>query len=144
MPRETSNAKPHTLRITDGISGDTIAFNYRLPTTAERVGYRKNMMSFKNGKIKDQTAETQLDYARRVITGFEESKPDVAGRLSGGFLADGKPFASDRASACYREDWFEIIKETSADLLMQAVAFIFGGTGIDSGQDDEEEPDPLA
>jgi len=145
MPRETSNTQPHKVRIFDGISGDTITFNYRLPTTQERVGYRKSMMQIKNGKLKDNSAETQLEYAGKVITGFEESAPDAAGKLAGGFTDNGKPYASDPASSCYASDWFELVKATSADLLMQAVSVIFGGTAVESGQaGDDDEAGPLA
>ncbi|MCK5606430.1 hypothetical protein KAR91_31300 [Candidatus Pacearchaeota archaeon] len=147
MPRDVSKSTQNRMGIADSISDDTIVWLYRLPSTEERILYRKQQTQIKGQKVKIKTTEVQLKFGKKIITGFEKSVKNAEGELEGGFVKDDVPFSSDKKDKDYREDWMDLVEETSSDLIIQLAAIVFDGTGKASDDDEDEgedkEPVPL-
>ncbi|MEW5722891.1 MAG: hypothetical protein AB1896_07270 [Thermodesulfobacteriota bacterium] len=75
MPRVIGKGVTNTIGIFDGISGETITFYYRTPTTQERVKYQARSLQVKGKKVKTvglNQAETRQHFGAEIITGVKK------------------------------------------------------------------------
>ena len=109
MARRLSN-DPCRVTFADKISGSTITFSYRLPTTEERAGYENELWTKdeKTGEIKDQVRATRRKYGLIILTGITDGDFEDAA---------GKPISSTPESEHYREDWADLVERYAGDLL---------------------------
>lgn len=119
------------LHINDAISGTKLQVYYRIPTTQEMVAYQSKLVSRKGKKIVFNIFETRLEFGLKVITGFSEDA----------FGYDGKAISSDPINPNYRQDWKELLKQTSADIISLVAANVFEGAQIDGGLEMDMEGD---
>lgn len=141
--RDVQQDTKNSLSISDTISGSDIKLFYRMPTTEERVRYQSGLFTRK-GKKPGVNVELRLYMGLKILSGFEEAAL-VNGKYVGGFGYGGKPIASDQASANYRADWKDLLKETAADIILALAISVFEGVGLAKAEDGEEEENlPLA
>ena len=117
MARDLSKSDNIPLRMLDSVSGTEIMLYYRTPTTEDRVGYQARRFRREGDKLINCARRAAIDAAAGVLTGIRE----------GDFFCDGKPLASDPASANYRPDWHVLIKEMAGDLLFVMGYELFEG-----------------
>lgn len=127
--RDLKRSDKNKLIINDSISGSELELYYRMPETAEMVAYQNRLIKRQGKKILMNAFETRLDMGLKIITGFRD----------GDFGIDGQPIASDPASANYRENWKELLKESAADIITTLAFTVFEGARVDTGIDFEVE-----
>ncbi len=159
MPRDIAKSNFNLLTVHDGMADDDVAFFHRWPTTDERVAYRNAALKLKGRSLKNKVTETNIRFGGKLITGFIKSELNASEELEGGLVYNGKPFSSfpiviqdyknieaelaKKESASgdpdYLENWKQLVIETSADLIEQVGAVIFGGVGVVENEEEEEE-----
>jgi hypothetical protein len=107
MPRELSDERCE-LVLDDRISNSKITLYYEMPTTEDRIGYTNEQLVRRGNKVKNQTGETRIKYALKILKGFRD-----------GDFTKGKsqPIASDPQSPHYDPAWKAIVKKYAADIL---------------------------
>lgn len=144
MPRILSDDL-NILNIRDNLSGSDIAFSYRMPTTAERIGYSNAVVQRRNGKIVNQAAKTRIEYGLKILAGIREG--DFLVKAAGG---ENVCLSSDPESAFYREDWKAQVKTHAADLVELLAIQVFDmpaqtvpvDTEADDAEGDADAGDP--
>lgn len=132
--RDLEESNENELVIDDTISESKIKLFYRQPTTEERVRYQQNLWERKGKKVL-VNAEMRLGIGLKILTGFRE----------GDFGYAGKPISSDPKSPNYRADWKELLKKTSADIVIALAVAVFEGIGMSAKEEEEDEEElPLA
>ena len=117
MPRELVDVSENTLVISDAISGGTVAFRYRLPSTEERVEYRRDCLrkDEENDTVVFDADGARQKHGMNILTGIRE----------GDFTAAGTPVSSDPESDHYRPDWKDLVAETASDLVAALAMTVF-------------------
>lgn len=130
MPRRLTD-RPNELRVHDHISGSEIVLYYRLPTTAERAAYMNEMFRREGRKVRVAIGETRLRHGLAILCGVRE----------GDFEADdGRPLASDPASAHFMADWKERIGRHAGDLVELLACRVFESSAtVEDARDDDGE-----
>lgn len=122
MPRDLKASSNNSITLHDSMTGENITFRYRTPTTAERVEFETSTWQRKGMEVVDNSPETKIDFALRILTGFDE----------GAFCFDGVPISANPENSGYRADWKELLKETAHDLLSVIGATVFLGTRVET------------
>lgn len=125
------------LKIDDQVSGSTITFFYRLPTTKERQGYMNMAVQRKGKRVEMRHAEAQAKYGEKILTGIRDGDFEV--------VENGKsvPLSSDPKSPHYREDWKQQVADNASDLLMLLAIHAFDRSATIGGDHDEGQADDL-
>lgn len=136
MPRVTAPDVINELTLNDQVSGDQVTFQYRLPTTEERVQYNRQLWKRERNKVKSAVEETRQLFGNKIMIGFTK----------GAFakLVDGKTvlYASYPADPDYDPEWRALVKKYAGDLLSFLAATVFEGTSrsidvLPEGDDEE-------
>ena len=140
--RDVSKSDRNVGKIYDKLGKGDVYFYFRMPTTAERAAYDKALLKFKGKKPLNKAFETNLTFGKLLCTGLRLAKKDPIKTWVDGLCFEGKPFSSEsKDEGYYRQDWKEIIIETSSDLLVQLAAFIFNAAGVEEDDDDIDSDD---
>lgn len=124
MPRDLGK-KNNIAVIEDAISNSNIEFHYRTPKTSELQEYYTALYLKEDGEVKSNGVNARVAFAKKLIIGIRD----------GDFTEDGAPVSSDPQSEHYKENWKDLIEESSADLLDYFILFTFDKTRLKVGQD---------
>ena len=131
MPRMLSDDL-NELIIQDNLSGSEILFQYRLPTTKERVAYTNACIERKGRKVINKSTEARIRYGAKILAGI---------RAGDFILPGGKTVSSDPTSPHYDENWKEKVKAHAADLIELLAVRVYdtpAQTAVPDAPDDEE------
>lgn len=126
--RDLKKNEKNVLAINDARSGSEIELYYRNPTTQEEVAFNNSFVKRKGNKMVLNAYATRLEFGLKIMTGFRE----------GDFGYEGKPISSEPASANYREDWKEIVKDGAHDIVVTLARAVFEGTKAKAVVEDVE------
>lgn len=115
MARDLAASSENKIKIFDKLSGSELIVKYRMPTTEERIEFKRKCIKRRGSKVADNSAEALLEIGPRLITGFGD----------GDFEIDGKPISSDPLSNNYYPDWKTLLVEQASDIVMYAAQTIF-------------------
>lgn len=114
--RDLAATNKNEIDLYDNLSGTTIRFFYRTPTSKDRLSYRSAMLKELIELQNMNTVQSaQLDYVIDFISGFSDDS----------FSYDGKAISSDPEAKNYKPDWKIFLKENAADLLLTVCRVLF-------------------
>lgn len=136
MARDLRQNDRNSLKINDAISGGEIELFYRMPTTAERIGFQKECVKREGKKIRTRVPETRFKYGSTICTGFRK----------GDFTDGDDVISSDPSDPEYRKSWKVLLEETAGDLLMELGRLVFEGAAKEAAEglefsDDDDAPE---
>ncbi len=104
------------LKVQDPVSGSTITFYYRRPTTEERVAYQLSAYRLENGERRFHLGETRLKFGLEILTGFRQGDFSIK--------------ENDQVvplDPVRHPDWRELLSEEAGDLVAYLGQQIFEG-----------------
>lgn len=136
MPRDLQASERNKATFIDGVSQSEVGLYFRTPTNAERIAFQAATIGRENGKFKDQSAETQLAFGAKILTGI----------VDGDFVDAGKPISSDEHSKDYDPEWKKLVMTTAGDLVQALALLAFSGVllkpeGKQNNDADKSGPD---
>jgi hypothetical protein len=66
------STKPNTLTIHDNISNSQIVFQYRMPTTEERMNYSNSIIQRTRKGVTTRHSEIRQKYGAKILLGFRD------------------------------------------------------------------------
>jgi len=115
------------------IGGAKVGVYYRSPKPSEYVGYHRDKLKLRGGKLESRLTEANLRYGLKVITGVRPG--DLEYRENGAW----KPLDTAMTS---EEDWRPILERDFFDLVDFVGSRVFNpveGSGMEAEDEESEE-----
>jgi hypothetical protein len=122
----------HRLMLID-MGGEKIGVYYRSPTPSEYIGYHRDKLKLRGGKIESRLTETNLKYGLKVITGVR--KGDVEYRENGSWKKLDPEIMTET-------EWKAILERDFIELVDFVGAKVFNPVENADSDDDESEKEP--
>jgi hypothetical protein len=118
MPRILGEER-HRLAISDPVSGSTITFFFRPPTSEERVSYQLSVFHLDGGERRLRLSETRFRFGLEILVGF------AAGDFI--FQKDGE---AQNLDPDLHPDWKEHLAKHAPDLVSYLGQQVFEGLRV--------------
>jgi len=138
--------------INDNLYGGQIEFSYRIPTSSERVNYQNATVTRQNGKLTVKSAQTNLFYGLKILTGIREGdfyiqkerhenlakipKEKIEQSAYKGYAT----ISSDETSDFYESHWKKFVEELGSHCVISLGDLVFDKAADREGKNEDDTP----
>lgn len=121
-------ANENKIIIRDNLSGGSVTFNYRFPTTKERNAYSNEFITRRGKKVESNAVFTRLKFGEKILTGIKDGDFEIE--------KEGKsiPVSSNETSPAYDPQWKDYIADYVPHLIEKLAEVVF-----ERNSDDEDD-----